>query len=125
MNNFHSSDGAGRWIKVDSNTIEINVDLAIFEEERKFGYVFVARSSDEKLLNALAKCLVGIVTSSLMEAVGIKDVPNWLETQKVVVESDSLVIIRTIGSSTIILSGFGLVVKECKVFFRYLSNVKL
>lgn len=128
LNPLHSSDGVEQWTKPGINTIKINVEATIFEEERKFGYTFVVRDSDGKLVTTLTKCSVGSVTPSLVEVMGIKEVFSWLGTQqysRVVVESDSLVSIQAIRSSFTMLSGFGLVVEDCKTLLRSLSNVDL
>lgn len=128
LNPLQEGDGAERWAKPVLNTIKINVDAAIFEAEKHFGFACVIRDDKGLLMEAFAKYVPGVVMPALAEVIGIKEALSWVKTHqstRVELESDSLFSIQAIHGSTIMYSIFGLVVQECKQLQGSLSNVCL
>ncbi|XP_062099964.1 uncharacterized protein LOC133805803 [Humulus lupulus] len=73
--------------------------------------------SPGSLLEAKASCVGGLVEPVFSEALGIREALSWIKTKdwhNVEVESDSLVSIQAIRSSTVFLSYFGKIVQECR-----------
>uniref|UniRef100_A0A803PI32 Reverse transcriptase domain-containing protein n=1 Tax=Cannabis sativa TaxID=3483 RepID=A0A803PI32_CANSA len=108
---------SNRWRKPDANTVKVNVDGAIFESQQKFGYGFIACDSQGKLLEAFSESRWGSVLPEIAEAIGIKEALSWIKTkawEKVVVESDALVVVQAINSSVHMPSQFGLLVEDCR-----------
>uniref|UniRef100_A0A803Q309 RNase H type-1 domain-containing protein n=1 Tax=Cannabis sativa TaxID=3483 RepID=A0A803Q309_CANSA len=92
------------------NKIKINVGAAIFESQNCYGFGWVARNNEGRLLWARARSKRGNVSAEFAEAVGLKEVLSWLKDNKlsnVIVESDSLVTIQAIRSSISFNSVFG------------------
>lgn len=78
-----------------------------------------------ELLEARASCREGLVESDFAEAIGIKEALSWIKSKgwrNVMVESDSLVSIQAIRSSTPLLSYFGRIIQECKQTFYELQD---
>lgn len=121
-----SEDGRERWTKPVEDTIKINVDAALFNEERKFSLAGVARNYSGQVLEARTSCRTGDVTPEMAEALGVREVLSWIkgkEWQKVIVETDSLTVVQCLRSNLPMLSYFGSVISECKDLLKELPNV--
>ncbi|KAM6552834.1 hypothetical protein CsatB_013596 [Cannabis sativa] len=68
----------------------------------------------------------GCVSAEIAEVIGIKEALSWIKRkgwEKVVVESDALVVVQAINSSIQMPSQFGLLVEDCRVILSSLNNV--
>uniref|UniRef100_A0A803NG08 RNase H type-1 domain-containing protein n=1 Tax=Cannabis sativa TaxID=3483 RepID=A0A803NG08_CANSA len=118
--------GGELWMKSIGNTIKINVDASIFEDQNRYGFGWVARNNEGRLLWAKNGSRWGKVSAEFVEAMGLKEVLSWLKERNlsnVVVESDSLVTIQAIRSSISFCSSFGFCISECQRLISSLSNV--
>ncbi|KAK1357160.1 hypothetical protein POM88_050416 [Heracleum sosnowskyi] len=70
-----------RWIKPVVGSIKFNCDAAVFSAENKYGFGWLARDHEGRLIEAVARARVGKVTPQLAEAVGLKEVLSWIKTQ--------------------------------------------
>ncbi|KAM6584005.1 hypothetical protein CsatB_011007 [Cannabis sativa] len=114
------------WRKPDVFTVKVNVDGAIFEAQQKFGFGCVARNSSGILLEAFFASRWGCVSAEIAEVIGIKEALSWIKRkgwEKVVVESDALVVVQAINSSIQMPSQFGLLAEDCRVILSSLNNV--
>uniref|UniRef100_A0A803QFT1 Reverse transcriptase domain-containing protein n=1 Tax=Cannabis sativa TaxID=3483 RepID=A0A803QFT1_CANSA len=114
---MNSEDGNEHWQVPKENTIKINTDVAIFESTTRYSYSCVARDHAGRLVEAQASCRQGAVKPEIAEAVGILEALSWIKQQgwrDVEVESDCLVAIQSIRSSSTMDSYFGRVVSKCK-----------
>lgn len=71
LNMLLPGDGAEQWPKPATNTIKIDVDATIFEEERRHGFALMVRDSSRDLMVARSKCVYGLVEPMVGEAKGI------------------------------------------------------
>uniref|UniRef100_A0A803QSS3 Reverse transcriptase n=1 Tax=Cannabis sativa TaxID=3483 RepID=A0A803QSS3_CANSA len=121
---FFSEDGNEHWTLPNVNMIKINTDAAIFSSSNCYSYSCVARTHTSSLLEAKAKCVRGVVSPELAEAIGIHEALSWIKDKKwcrVEVESDCLVASQAIRSSSTIYSYFGRIITKCK---RLLDELK-
>ncbi|XP_060961850.1 uncharacterized protein LOC133032047 [Cannabis sativa] len=126
--NLKPNEGGELWTKPVGNTIKINVDAAIFESQNRYGYGWVARNNEGRLLWAKSSSFCGNVSAEFAEALGLKEVLSWLkdnDLSNVVVESDSLVTIQAVRSSIFFSSTFGFCVTECQSLLSNLCDVDL
>lgn len=116
------------WTKPEGNTIKINVDAAIFDEQNMYGFGWAARNKEGRLVVAKLGSKLGSVNPELAEAMGVKEVLSWIKNNSyhdVIVVSDSLVTIQAIRSSVRMSSAFGFCVTECQELLSMLHNVRL
>ncbi|XP_063936295.1 uncharacterized protein LOC135147291 [Daucus carota subsp. sativus] len=99
----HAKDGSERWTKPDMNTIKINVDSALFDDENCFGFGCVARDHSGRLLGAKAASKIGKTSADLAEVIAVKEALSWVKTKQwskvVVVESDCMKVVQALRSS--------------------------
>ncbi|KAM6598685.1 hypothetical protein CsatA_018294 [Cannabis sativa] len=127
---FATGDALGSklWRKPDQSTIKVNVDGAIFEDQQKFGFGYIARDCFGALIEAVSGSRRGYVLPEIAEIIGIKEALSWIKNKgwgKVVVESDSLVAVQAIQSSIHMPSQFGLLVEDCRLILSSLNNVQV
>ncbi|KAM6545226.1 hypothetical protein CsatB_025962 [Cannabis sativa] len=126
--NLKPNEGGELWTKPVGNTIKINVDAAIFESQNRYGFGWVARNNEGRLLWAKSSSFCGSVSAEFAEALGLKKVLSWLkdnDLSNVVIESDSLVTIQAVRSSISFSSTFGFCVTECQSLLSNLCDVDL
>ncbi|XP_062104232.1 uncharacterized protein LOC133815403 [Humulus lupulus] len=120
-----SSDGNAIWSPPPPGFIKVNSDAALFSSPDRFSFAIVARNQSGELLEARAPCREGLVEPDFAEAIGIKEALSWIKAKgwrNVMVESDSLVSIQAIRSSTPLLSYFGRIIQDCRQIFSELQN---
>lgn len=123
-----AEDGSERWSKPISTILKINVDAALFAEMGKYSYACVVRDSRGQFLEAISSCKQGMVNPEMAEVLGVREALSWIKRkswQRVVVESDSLLVIQSIRSSVSMMSYFGSIVEECRSMLKELPEVKL
>ncbi|KAM6577771.1 hypothetical protein CsatB_029608 [Cannabis sativa] len=104
------------WTPPQFPTIKINVDGAIFTNERRFGIGLVARTAGGIVLQAKKMSKMGLLKPHEVEAIGIKEALSWIKANawtNVVVESDCLRVIRDIQQSKQMASPYGHIISEC------------
>ncbi|XP_074377941.1 uncharacterized protein LOC141719459 [Apium graveolens] len=104
------------------------VDAAIFENNSAFGIGLVARDSAGGLLQARTKKFQGQARAEFAEAIAIKEALSWCmcsSWSSVIIESDCLVVVQAIRSSTPMLSHFGGVIEECRKVLKENNNFQL
>uniref|UniRef100_A0A803Q0T2 Reverse transcriptase n=1 Tax=Cannabis sativa TaxID=3483 RepID=A0A803Q0T2_CANSA len=112
----------------ECDSIKINVDAALFERNRSYGFGLVARDSNGLLLEGCTTLVYGVVEPVLAEVLGIKEALSWVKEakwQNVILESDCLCAVQAIRSSLDMISTFGLIVKDCKNLLASLINVSI
>ncbi|XP_030487638.2 uncharacterized protein LOC115704575 [Cannabis sativa] len=117
------------WISPAHDTIKVNnVDGAIFEASNAFGFGFIARSCDGKLIEGVSTYKIGRVAPEIAEVTGIKEALSWIKDkgwQKVSLETDCLVAVQALHSSASLPSAFGLLILDCQQLLAKLHNVKI
>ncbi|XP_074342605.1 uncharacterized protein LOC141680216 [Apium graveolens] len=91
----------------------------------RYSYAFVVRDHQGALVEARLWCYEGQTSSTLAEAMGIREALSWIKTtrqQNVEVETDSLQIVQWIRSSYNSLSYVGRLVSECKELLAELHS---
>uniref|UniRef100_A0A803NUC3 Reverse transcriptase domain-containing protein n=1 Tax=Cannabis sativa TaxID=3483 RepID=A0A803NUC3_CANSA len=76
------SDGNEHWTLPNVNTIKINTDAVIFSSTNCYCYSCVARSHNGTLLEAKAKCVRGVVSPEVAEAIGIHEALSWIKEKQ-------------------------------------------
>ncbi|KAM6556825.1 hypothetical protein CsatB_003844 [Cannabis sativa] len=69
---LQAMDGTEQWVKPEENSIKINVDAAIFEEQNHFGLGCVIRDHNGFLLTAITKLVRGVVHPMVAEAMSFR-----------------------------------------------------
>ncbi|KAM6565903.1 hypothetical protein CsatA_025031 [Cannabis sativa] len=104
------------WTPPQFPTIKVNVDGAIFTNERCCGIGLVARTAAGIVLQAKKTSKVGILKPHVVEAIGIKEALSWIKANawtNVVVESDCLRVIRDIQKFKHVALPYGHIIFEC------------
>ncbi|XP_030477862.2 uncharacterized protein LOC115694899 [Cannabis sativa] len=118
-------DGNENWTLPNVDTIKINIDVAIFSSTNCYSYSCVARTHTGTLLEAKAKCVRGVVSPEVAEAIGIHEALSWIKDKKwsrVEVELDCLVAIQSIRSPSTMYSYFGRIITKCKKLLDELKD---
>ncbi|XP_074342024.1 uncharacterized protein LOC141679422 [Apium graveolens] len=129
-----AEDGDEHWTLPPANSVKINTDVAIFEENSNFSFAFVVRDHRGSLIEVRTRCLRGSPNPDLAEALGIREALSWIKNEDqhdVILESDCLQNVQVqnvqaIRSSFTCLSYLGRVIKDCRELLVSLSekNVK-
>uniref|UniRef100_A0A803P6E4 RNase H type-1 domain-containing protein n=1 Tax=Cannabis sativa TaxID=3483 RepID=A0A803P6E4_CANSA len=117
-----------RWDPPRLNTIKVNVDASFFASDKRLGIGWLARDHEGWIMYALAVAHQVVVEPVMAEAIGLKEVLNWLKTtdfQQVVVESDCQVLVNAIQNKVTMYSPFGLIVDDCVSLMNDLRSVSL
>ncbi|KAM6550113.1 hypothetical protein CsatB_021789 [Cannabis sativa] len=101
------------WVKPVMGKIKVNVDGAIFANDRKFGAAGVARDHDGRFIEAFMVLLEGCVDPVIAEVVGVKEALN------------SLVVVQAVRGSVFIPSLFGQHVSVCRTLLASLPLVTI
>ncbi|KAM6591439.1 hypothetical protein CsatA_014044 [Cannabis sativa] len=116
------------WVKPVMGKIKVNVDGAIFANDRKFGAAGVARDHDGRFIEAFTVLLEGCVDPVIAEVVGVKEALSWIKRHqwgRVDVETDSLVVVQAVRGSVFIPSPFGQHVSACRTLLASLPLVTI
>ncbi|XP_074377050.1 uncharacterized protein LOC141718568 [Apium graveolens] len=114
---MNQSDGVVQWKQPIEDKVKVNTDAALFEDSGQYSFAMVARDHKGDMLEARTCCKQGTVTPEMAEAIGVKEALSWVKNKgwtNVVMESDCLLLIQAIRCSSVHLSYFDTVVKECK-----------
>lgn len=85
----------------------------------------MARDFTGSFIEAKVRCYEGIVEPDLAEAIGVREALSWIEQKgwhNVQVETDSLVAVQAVRSSTQFLSYFGCIIQECRQLLEDLRH---
>ncbi|XP_062102876.1 uncharacterized protein LOC133813856 [Humulus lupulus] len=118
------TDGSEHWNPPADGMIKLNTDAALFEASQTFSFSCVARDSTGALIEAFAKNDWGAVTPEAAEALGIKEALSWVKDKRwsrVEIESDCLVAVQAIRSTTAMYSYFGRIITECRSILEELK----
>ncbi|KAK1373046.1 hypothetical protein POM88_029239 [Heracleum sosnowskyi] len=69
-------DGVEHWQAPNVDRIKVNVDSAIFEDSTCYSYTLVARDHNVNLIEALSRCVNGIVELEMAEMMGRAEYSN-------------------------------------------------
>ncbi|XP_074361524.1 uncharacterized protein LOC141701782 [Apium graveolens] len=130
---YVEGDGQEVWVAPQIDYMKIWVDAAVFNEYNSTGLGLIVRDEQGELIQAKTKYKAGMISSTMAEALAIKEALSWIKASKVLVESDCLTAIQAIRSKAPLLSPFGQCKKLDLVFkgrtrghrreSRYLSTV--
>lgn len=124
--NVYAMDDKELWTKPDQQTIKINVNAALFNNENMYGYALVARDHTGRLVNAKTGCNRVKIAPDLAEAIAFKEALSWIKSkgwQGVVMETDCIKVVQAMRSSVETTSPFGLVISDCKQLMNVITNV--
>uniref|UniRef100_A0A803PRN0 RNase H type-1 domain-containing protein n=1 Tax=Cannabis sativa TaxID=3483 RepID=A0A803PRN0_CANSA len=123
---FILGDGAEQWCVPSGNSIKVNVDAAMFNDNSAYGVGFVARDSNCFFVEGGTKLFHGSISPVVVEAIGVREALSWIKDHSwlsVILETDCLSVVQAIRSSVVMLSLFGKVVSDCKDLLNTLRNV--
>lgn len=121
-------DRRDRWVKPEGTTLTVNVDAALFAESGNYSCSCVARDSRGLFLEALTSCRVSLVSLEMAEAMGVKEALSWIKRktwQRVIVETDGLIVVQAIRSPVSMLSYFGNVIGDCRNMLKKMHDVAI
>ncbi|XP_074325830.1 uncharacterized protein LOC141663881 [Apium graveolens] len=121
-------DGATFWVKPQHNEVKITVDAAIFENQGMSGIGLIARNNSSHMLLAKTRCFSEVMNPILAEAMAVKEALSWAKEWSdniITIESDCLVVVQMIRSTTPMRSRLGKIIVECKDLVRVMNNAKL
>lgn len=107
-------DGAVVWAKPLTNEVKILVDATIFEDRGGVGF---GRGADGLLIEAKAVFLFQMISPVLAEAMAVKEALSWcdnMQDERIIVETNCLVVVQAIGSTTPMRSHLGLIIEDCR-----------
>uniref|UniRef100_A0A803QQ60 RNase H type-1 domain-containing protein n=1 Tax=Cannabis sativa TaxID=3483 RepID=A0A803QQ60_CANSA len=120
------SDQNELWVKPEIQTIKINVDAAVLEQENSYRFGFIDHHASPLHIQAMYHG--GYFLAETMEAMGIKEALSWIKTNNwkgVMIESDNMLAVQASHSTQPMTSVFGQVVSDCRNLLSSLSNVSL
>ena len=110
------------------STIKVSVDAATFNEENSYGIGMVARDDRGQMIQAQTVCQAGLIAPEHAESMAIKEALSWIKDkgwQKVVLDSDFLVVVQAIGSKAAMTSPFGRIIEECRDMIRKYNTIEV
>lgn len=110
-------DGDEHWTLPTEDKVKLNTDAAIFVESNCYSFVLVARNHRGEVIDVVVKCKAGKVDPAMAEIMGIREALSWVKAQQgsgVTIETDSLVCVQAIRSSSVNLSYLGRMVEDCR-----------
>ncbi|KAM6544531.1 hypothetical protein CsatB_025267 [Cannabis sativa] len=125
---FQMGDGVEKWSAPSENRIKINVDAALFEGGTNYGLGMAARDHHGFLVEGRMDFFSGAATPEVAEAIGVREALSWIKRknwQHASIETDCLVVVQAIRSSTKMLSLFGQIILECKQLLLELKHVSI
>ncbi|XP_060970040.1 uncharacterized protein LOC133037193 [Cannabis sativa] len=123
-----AEDAAVCWVPPYDNSVKINVDAAMFNENRQFGVGLVARDTQGLLIEGCTKLFQGQASAATAEAMGIREALSWIKKKRwtnVCIETDCLQVIQALRSTIEMRSMFGQVVNVCKDMLKFLNDVSI
>ncbi|XP_060961946.1 uncharacterized protein LOC133032114 [Cannabis sativa] len=106
--------------------IKVNVDGAIFSNERCFGIGLIARTAAGVVLQAKSLLKEGVLKPHVVEAIGIKEALSWIKDKRwtnVVVESDCLRVIKDLQKFKHMASPYGHILSDCMTVCSGIDDV--
>lgn len=122
------SDGGTKWIKPGAETIKINIDVVCFVEAGTYSFSCVSRNDSGQVLKALTSCRVGSLPPEMVKAMGVREALSCKKRkmwQRVIVETDNLVVVQSVRSPVQMLSYYGSVISDCKKLLLDLPGIFL
>ena len=125
---LYEGDDSYCWVKPQESMIKISVDAATFQEFNASGIGMVARDDRGDVILARTMFLEGLRSVEMIEAMAVKEALSWIKNQrwqKVIVESDSLVVIQAVRSKVHMKSPFGEIILACRSMLREQNTVSV
>ena len=72
-------DGAERWMKPSIGVVKINVDAALFPDQGRFSFAYIARNDQGQAIEAITCCKQGAEPPEMAEAMGVKEDLSWIK----------------------------------------------
>ncbi|GLT27362.1 hypothetical protein SLA2020_023680 [Shorea laevis] len=118
-----------KWKPPDEGMIKINVDGAVFEQQRMFGSGAVARNSVGEVLAAITSKGNGFLSAEESEACSLRKALQWAKDfmfDNIVVEVDCASIVTAIHSGTHSLnSSLGAILSDCHHLMASFTSCQL
>ncbi|KAF2304795.1 hypothetical protein GH714_037997 [Hevea brasiliensis] len=118
-------DSNSVWFKPRPGFVKCNCDAAIFQHSDCIGGGWVIRDEEGQLVNACHICLCGPNDSAVAEALSFREVLSWVKRNKlynVILELDSLQLVKAIQCCWVNASYFGSLVAYCISLLNELSG---
>lgn len=98
----------------------------MFTNLGKAGYGCVIKNAQGAIVAAIHGSFPGISNPSIAEALGMREALNWikeLQVTNIILESDALLIIEALNSSTSYSSFVGLIIEDCRLFALQIQSL--
>ncbi|CAI9782599.1 unnamed protein product [Fraxinus pennsylvanica] len=108
-------------------SFKLNIDAAIFENQRKAGLGLVIRNDLGSFIAARVVSVQGIVDPLLAETLGVREALSWIKAkfpEVQTIEMDALLVYNALLNDEEDNSYFGILIDECRFLAKELSNLK-
>lgn len=106
--------------------MKCNFDVAIFQEQGKIGYGIVVQGDQGEFLCAMNVVLYYDLKPCLVETLACKEILSWLKLmgyQRIVLQTNCLILQHAINSCTMDFSNKGLVMNDCVTFLSDFESI--
>ncbi|GLT41992.1 hypothetical protein SLA2020_160160 [Shorea laevis] len=118
-----------KWRPPALGFTKVNVDGAVFEQQRLHGVGAVAHDSDEEVLTAMICKGQGLLSAEETEACSLQKAIKWVKDlmfDRIVVETDCASIVTAINSDTQTLnSSLGTILLDSKNLMAFFTTCQL
>ncbi|CAI9771666.1 unnamed protein product [Fraxinus pennsylvanica] len=115
------------WKPPTMGSFKLNIDAAIFENQRKAGLSLVIRNNLGSFIAARVVSVQGIVDPLLAETLGVREALSWIKAkfpEVQTIEMDALLVYSALQNVEEDNTYFGLLISEYRLLARELSNLK-
>ena len=117
-----------KWSKPVQGWLKCNVDAAVFKADNSIGFGCIIRDERGAMIAARNGMMGGSSDPLLAEALSCKEALSWikeLNLNKVIVETDSLMLAQAFNVSADNFSYFGSILGDCQILAKDLIDVNL
>ncbi|ONK67926.1 uncharacterized protein A4U43_C05F5270 [Asparagus officinalis] len=116
-----------KWSPPAAGKFKLNVDAAVFTNQRKCGLGFIIRDDQGSFVAARATQVHGIIDPALAEALGVREALSWLKSnfpQVHEIEMDAITVYNALHRDEPDFSYFGLIIEDCLSLARNIPNIR-
>ena len=116
------------WSPPSHGFIKCNVDAALFADKKLINMGFVIRDHSRRFLAAKAGCGNGPMDAMVVKALSCREALQWLKKnsyKKVLIETDSLLLVMTVNRFGNYISPLGLIIQDCKDLLQAITSSSL
>lgn len=129
-NVYQPTKHAVKWQPPSNGVLKLNVDASFRSDKENFSLGMVIRDSNGDFVEGRTMCKAPVSSVFEAEAVGVKEALSWVKSkgltdQVVEVETDSMLVVLGLRSTSRNLLEVGEVIEQCKMLQRELVNTSV